>query len=190
MSNKSSRLRELSDFLRLLMVLDPPRRAKLLAWCGICLIGLMLIFPFFWEKKPPPVKAPWFRIDGNINSYGDTWEHDRRLANFGVRFRSQEGAVIRTRLFSEKGQYAAAGLKLHSPVLLDVEEIEGKTIVRQLITLQGETLYHLRLSEHVVVMNNRGVIRGVIFFGVLASGFFIAAGCAYFHKGMRRQAGR
>lgn len=157
-------------------MLDQRQRVPVLIWSGFGMISLMLVFPFGWREPLPPVQAAWSRVEGAVSGASTTWRDDRSLLYFPVRYRAPDGAPKHSTIYSNKTQYQSANLKVRSRVLLDVEEIAGQFIVRRLITEQGEILYHPQLAEHVVLMNNRGVILGMVLFGILAIILFVSAG--------------
>lgn len=121
-------------------------------------------------------------LEGCVNGYASSWEHDPAIVKLGVAFRLN-GAKHVNAVYVNQAIYEQAGLRIGSKVLLTVETGEQDTVLRELATQEGRVLFDDDFNRKIIDWNNESIWRNVVLLALVSFGpFFMALRVAWKHR--------
>ncbi|PVZ35171.1 hypothetical protein [Pseudomonas sp. CC120222-01a] len=166
--------------LKLMCELPPHKQAKALLISGILNLILSASFTFMWREHKNTSEESWSRAPASLTSVPETWDSDKSLYTFSIKFKSPNGKHYSAQLYANKIYYDAADLNPSTPLFVDVVVLENAATVQRLIAPNGMFLYDSSLAAHVTNVNNKETTLAVIVFSVVGISTLIAAAAIYF----------
>ncbi|MEW7376938.1 hypothetical protein AB2S22_22475, partial [Pseudomonas putida] len=106
--------------LKLIRELPPHKQAKALLIGGLINLTLGTSFTFMWREHKNTNEELWSRVPAFLTSKPETWDSDKSLYTFSIKFKTSNGKHHNAHLYAEKIYYDAASLDLNTPLFVDI----------------------------------------------------------------------
>ncbi|MGE8112300.1 hypothetical protein [Pseudomonas sp. NPDC086566] len=166
--------------LKLMRELPPRKQAKALLLGGILNLILSAGFTLMWHEHEKTSEESWLRVPASLTSKPETWDSDRSLYTFSIRFKTSNGKRYNPHLYAEKIYYDAANLDRNAPLFVDIATSKSAATVQRLIAPNGMVLYDPAMAAHVTHVRNRETTLAVIIFSFSGISILIATAVIYF----------
>jgi hypothetical protein len=166
--------------------LKPHEQVKSLLGGGITLLALSACFTLLWREHSLPSEQSWSRVSASLNSEPETWESDKNLYAFSVKFITAEGKHHRAQIFAEKLYYNTAHLDRNTPLLADIATTEKGIKVKRLLAPNGIFLYDPPMEAHIIKVRNRETTIAV-FLSLILGIISVAAAATINHRSKSSQ---
>lgn len=166
--------------LKLIRELPPHKQAKALLVGGLINLIIGATFTLMWREHKKFNEEGWSRVPAFLNSKPETWDSDKSLYTFSIKFKTTNGKHHNAHLHADKIYYDAANVDLNTPLFVDIATFESTTTVERLIAPNGMFLYDPALAAHVTNLRNRETALAVIIFSFSGISFLIAAAAIYY----------
>ncbi|HDS1709401.1 MULTISPECIES: hypothetical protein [Pseudomonas] len=166
--------------LKLIRELPPHKQAKALLIGGLINLTLGTSFTFMWREHKNTNEELWSRVPAFLTSKPETWDSDKSLYTFSIKFKTSNGKHHNAHLYAEKIYFDAASLDLNTPLFVDIATSKSAATAQRLIAPNGMFLYDSAMAAHVINVRNRETTLAVIIFSFSGISILIAAAAIYY----------
>lgn len=166
--------------LKLVRELPPHKQAKALLIGGLINLTLGASFTFMWREHKNTNEELWSRAPAFLTSKPETWDSDRSLYTFSIKFKTSNGKHHNAHLYADKINYDAANPDRNTPLFVDIATSKSAATVQRLIAPNGMVLYDPAMAAHVTHVRNRETTLAVIIFSFSGISILIATAVIYF----------